>query len=267
MTALLLTIPGTITTPQLGKYRNGLPDTTDSAMYAAYIFGTDFHTDSSVSINNPLYDLSGNGNMLTQVGTSSVDTLGMQTKGFLANNTNYLNTPFTGDQLSQAGVNNEFSIMAFGLFDPTGVNGGHFLAATTATPPARQFSFRSDGSYNVDMLYYDDVALRQLGTGNPVNTLRVTNNVCVGVTVSLDRLGSFFAGNGIAKVESSVTTTTTGTRQNGGASLIRLGGKNTTTANTKLYGMLFFNRVLTSAEMESIYASMKDFFASYGVSV
>jgi hypothetical protein len=214
-----------------------------------------------------LYDLSGNGNTLTQTGSSSVGTLGMQTKGFLANNAVYLNTPFTGDQLSQAGVNNEFSIMAFGLFDPTGVNGHHFLAATTATAPERQFSFRSDAAYNVDMLYYDDVALRQLGTGSPVNTLRATNNVCVGVTVSLDRLGSFFAGNGIATVEGSVTTTTTGTRQNGGVSTLKLGSKNTTTANTKLYGMLFFNRVLTSAEMASIYASMKDFFAAYSISI
>lgn len=267
MTALLLTIPGTITTPQLGKYRNGLPDTTDGAMYAAYIFGTDFHADSSVSAGNPLFDLSGNGNTLTQTGTSSAGTLGMQTKGFLANNTNYLNTPFTGDQLSLAGVANEFSVMGFGLFDPTGANGIHVIASTTATAPIHQFALKSDTASDGNLTYSDDVGNRQATVGAPVNSLRVTNNVCVAATISIAQLGIFFAGNGMPIIENQYATVTTGARLNGGASLIKIGAKNTSTANTKLYGVLFFNRVLTSAEMASIYASMKDFFAAYSIDI
>ena len=267
MTALLLTIPSVIASPQLGKYRNGLPDTLDGALYAGYLHGTDFHTGSPVSDGNPLFDLSGNGRHLTQTGSTVLNTTGMQTKGFLANGTVYMNTPFTADQLSQAGTDNEFTLMSFGLYDPTGANGQHNLITSLATAPARQVSLRSDGGYDANLIYYDDVALKQLSLGNPANTLRITNNICVAATINLARLGAFTAGNGIAIAENSIATTSTGTRQAGGAEAFTIGKKNTSTANTKMFATLFFNRVLTSAELATVYNSMKALLAAYSVSV
>lgn len=269
MSALLYKMPGTLAAPKLGKYANGIPNFKNGdgsySLFAAIFPGSQFHVNLP-SAGAPLTDLSGNGRTPTITNTNTAGTLaatGIQTRGFFANNAAWINPAYNSRTLSLDGPDDEFTRIFVGLFpivsgrlDYLIYNGSETLYVANNSDSVLQ---SNDGIATAQSVLLQD------GSGS---TWRNASLQMLAARVNKDycRMSQYRSG---AAVRHSTTTARTSTPAenrvigNTGAAQ-RILQPNTAAVGSFLAAHLDYNRVLTDAELATVYSTLSAIFANFG---
>lgn len=256
MSGLTIEIPGTLATPRIGKagpleFIHNADGT--SPLFAGYLHGTDAHL-GAPSEGAPFTDLSGNGHTLTQTGANNTN-VGQVATGFMGTGQTYLNTPFTQTALVESGVDEEFTILHFAFHPST--DGTLYGTRVTGAAGYRHDQI-ANSTYNSTNLIWNDATFTQGVFENPIPAWRATEPFMFGLaacaaTGSMQMMRGrdgevLFNGKTLA---SGITTLKAATTH-------RIGQRSVNTPNnTVSYATLFFDRVLTPAEVRTVYAGMR----------